>query len=200
MLKKLGFTMIELLIVIAVLGILAVAVLSAINPIELINRGRDTGSKSDVEQVASAVDRYYTAKGYFPWVASAAVTPISTASTAVPSGFVPLTSAGTLVGTGAGVAMLTQLSTGGLAELKASFITRITATGYRTLKVYNNGSAGASTYLCFIPQSVATREEAWNRCNTTLPGDFPALACPADATCTTAATADAATGCHICLP
>ena len=47
---QLGFTMIELLIVITILGILAVAVLSAINPIEQINRGRDTGRQSDAEQ------------------------------------------------------------------------------------------------------------------------------------------------------
>ncbi|NIT03538.1 prepilin-type N-terminal cleavage/methylation domain-containing protein, partial [Candidatus Saccharibacteria bacterium] len=52
-----GFTMIELLIVIAVIGILAIAVLAAINPIEQINRGRDTGSRSDAEQLIGAIDR-----------------------------------------------------------------------------------------------------------------------------------------------
>ncbi|EKD87098.1 MAG: hypothetical protein ACD_37C00044G0003, partial [uncultured bacterium] len=41
-----GFTLIELLIVITILGILATAVLAAINPLEQISRGRDTGSKS----------------------------------------------------------------------------------------------------------------------------------------------------------
>ena len=67
-----GFTMIELLVVIAILGILAVAVLSAINPIEQINRGRDTGSRSDAEQLLSAIDRYNAFNGYFPWVTSQA--------------------------------------------------------------------------------------------------------------------------------
>ncbi|PJA42861.1 prepilin-type cleavage/methylation domain-containing protein, partial [Candidatus Woesebacteria bacterium CG_4_9_14_3_um_filter_39_10] len=65
-----GFTLIELLIVIAVLGILAVAVLSAINPIEQINRSRDTGSRSDAEQLLGGVDRYYATNGYYPWVSS----------------------------------------------------------------------------------------------------------------------------------
>jgi prepilin-type N-terminal cleavage/methylation domain-containing protein len=51
--KRLGFTMIELLIVIAVLGILAVAVLAQLTS-EQINRGRDTGSRSDAEQLISA--------------------------------------------------------------------------------------------------------------------------------------------------
>src|SRR3972149_6448515 len=66
--NKAGFTMIELLIVIAILGILAVAVLASINPIEQINRGRDTGSRSDAEQLISAIDRFYAAKGYYPWM------------------------------------------------------------------------------------------------------------------------------------
>ena len=63
-----GFTMIELLIVISILGILAVAVLSAINPVEQINRGRDTGSRSDAEQLLSAMDRFNAFQGYYPWV------------------------------------------------------------------------------------------------------------------------------------
>ncbi|MBU4016638.1 prepilin-type N-terminal cleavage/methylation domain-containing protein, partial [Patescibacteria group bacterium] len=43
-----GFTLIELLIVIAVLGILATGVLIALDPIEQINRGRDSGRVSSV--------------------------------------------------------------------------------------------------------------------------------------------------------
>ena len=66
--SQMAFTMIELLIVIAILGILAVAVLAAINPVEQINRGRDTGSRSDAEQLLSAIDRFYAYKGYYPWV------------------------------------------------------------------------------------------------------------------------------------
>ncbi len=62
-----GFTLVELLIVIAILGILATAVLSAINPIEQINRGRDTGTQSDAEQLVEAVQRYQAAQGYYPW-------------------------------------------------------------------------------------------------------------------------------------
>ncbi|MCX6797274.1 MAG: prepilin-type N-terminal cleavage/methylation domain-containing protein [Candidatus Doudnabacteria bacterium] len=62
-----GFTMIELLIVIAVLGVLAVAVLATINPIEQINRGRDTGSRGDTEQLLSAIDRYNANKCLWPW-------------------------------------------------------------------------------------------------------------------------------------
>src|SRR3989304_3138472 len=72
--QQAGFTMIELLIVIAILGILAIAVLAAINPIEQINRGRDTGSRSDAEQLISAIDRFYAFNGYYPWQTGAADT------------------------------------------------------------------------------------------------------------------------------
>ena len=49
--SNLGFTMIELLVVISVIGILATAVLSSINPIEQINKGRDTRTRSDAAQL-----------------------------------------------------------------------------------------------------------------------------------------------------
>jgi len=187
-----GFTMIELLIVIAVLGILATAVLSAINPIEQINRGRDTGSRSDAEQLLSAIDRFYTSAGYYPWMLSADST-----NTAVP--FTEIKYADQKFGDD-GQQVLTNLSSGGTAELKASFVNKIVGTKYRKLWLYNSGVAGESTYVCFIPQSSSFRDEAWKRCKATLPTDFPTDACPNDGTCQQAATADKATGCYICLP
>lgn len=62
-----GFTMIELLVVIAVIGVLAVAVLSSINPIEQINKGRDTRTRSDAAQLINAVDRFFAIQENYPW-------------------------------------------------------------------------------------------------------------------------------------
>ena len=202
LLKKLtqGFTMIELLIVIAVLGILAVAVLAAINPIEQINRGKDTGSRSDAEQLSSAMDRFYASKGYYPWTTGASDTNTSTYGAGV-AAMTKLNSS--TVGVGGDTPLqqpLQNLSVGGTSELKASFITRIADPAYNFLSLYNDGTSGHSTYVCFVPKSSSFRDEAWKRCTGTLPADFPASACPVGATCTTAATADAATGCYICLP
>lgn len=204
--RRLGFTMIELLIVIAVLGILAVAVLAAINPIEQINRGRDTGSRSDAEQLLSAIDRYYAGKGYYPWADGASSLNTSTFGSGTDA-LIPLDSAAITIGDDA-LPILTNVSSGGSAEVKESFITRITDPGYNFLQIYNNGVTSSSTYVCFTPKSASFREEAWNRCSnddhtgldSAIPSDFPADACPADGTCATAGTADAATACMICLP
>lgn len=179
MLKK-GFTLIELLIVIAVLGILAVAVLAAINPIEQINRSRDTGSRSDAEQLIGAIDRYYASKGYYPWVTNP-------------------TDDATLVWTQVGTAwsdgtegVLAKLSAAGTEEVKQSFTTRISDSGYNTLQVFNGGGPGDSTYICFLPKSGSFQTDSGDRCTNGTPSDYPAEAC--------AAGCQAAKTCYSCLP
>ena len=184
-----GFTMIELLIVISILGILAVAVLSAINPVEQINRGRDTGSRSDAEQLLSAMDRFNAFQGYYPWVynpndPSAVEDPLGGGMLLVDDNWF---AAGTLAGgpaAGDQCAVLDRLSEGddasadpctGSLELKRSFTQRIIGNGYNSLYVYNAGTQGASTYVCFVPQSGAFIQEAETRC-----GDDTGAGLPSD--------------------
>jgi len=62
-----GFTLVELLIVIALLGVIATIVIAAINPIEQANRAADSGMKADSSQIVSALQRYYTTHSQFPW-------------------------------------------------------------------------------------------------------------------------------------
>lgn len=185
-LRKLGFTMIELLIVIAVLGILAVAVLAAINPIEQINRGRDTGSRSDAEQLLSAIDRFYASQGYYPW---------QTGATDTASEDLAWTAAPTIVDLGT-ENMLAKLSTGGTAEIKTSFVERVSDATYNTLYVYNQGTQGDSTYVCFLPKSGSFAEEASTRCVDTdgsgMPDDMDAA--------TKAQVCGDAEDKYICLP
>lgn len=172
-----GFTMIELLIVIAVLGVLAIAVLSAINPIEQINRSRDTGSRADSEQLLGAIDRYYTSIGWYPWF-----TDSSCGANCVQAW---ISSKGTW--TDGTTSVLTKLSGGvGTAELKAAFMTRIMGTNYNAIYIYNKGTSGDATYACFKPASSAFQTEAVTRCGATLPADFPtANVCPAGYSMTT---------------
>jgi len=185
MLKKLkrGFTMIELLIVIAILGVLAVAVLAAINPIEQINRSRDNGSRSDAEQLIGAVERYYSSQGYYPWLTSPNDTPMTTEWGKVDSTWVDNATTPAQV--------LTKLSsaTGAVGELKESFVSRVTATTYNTLYKYNAGNSGDSTFVCFLPKSLSFKKEAADRCAGTLPTDYP----PAASACVASSE-------YICLP
>ncbi len=57
-----GFTLVELLIVIAIIGVLAVVVLVAINPVEQLAKTRDAGRLSTVTQVGHALQAYYTSQ------------------------------------------------------------------------------------------------------------------------------------------
>ncbi len=195
-LRKLGFTMIELLIVIAVLGILAVAVLAAINPIEQINRGRDTGSRSDAEQLLSAIDRFYASQGYYPWQFAADDTahePLAWTEAPLVTDVIDVSVPGDTA-----ELMLEKLSTGGTSEIKTSFVTRISDSGYNSLHVFNNGDQGDSTYICFLPKSGSFAEEATLRCGTPSGGIYTSL--PADLQPVGDEVCGGADGPMICLP
>lgn len=53
-----GFTLVELLIVVSLLGILAGAVIVVINPNQLQAKGRDAQRKSDIQAVRAALELY----------------------------------------------------------------------------------------------------------------------------------------------
>ena len=204
--SQMAFTMIELLIVIAILGILAVAVLAAINPIEQINRGRDTGSRSDAEQLLSAIDRFYAYKGYYPWVSN----PNTEADLAWRgvSGSVAITFGEESIAawpdnqTPTPCYVLDKISSGnadgscaGTNEIKTSFVDRIIESDYNHLYVYYSGEAGDSLYVCFQPQSGAMKEEAADRC-----GDATGTGLPSDVDETTAAIICTEDAEYVCLP
>jgi prepilin-type N-terminal cleavage/methylation domain-containing protein len=62
-----GFTLMELLIVIGVLGILAAGLLAAIDPFEQLKKARDTNNRSATIELMSAFTRYYANHSAFPW-------------------------------------------------------------------------------------------------------------------------------------
>lgn len=170
-----AFTMIELLIVIAILGILAVAVLAAINPIEQINRGRDTGSRSDSEQLLSSIDRFYAYKGYYPWVTNPNDNDVLAWRGVAGDADITLESGSILAwadnGTPSPCYVLDKIADGnetetcdGTNEVKRSFVDKVTKTDYNHLYVYYNGDPGSSLYVCFKPQSGAMQEDAASRC------------------------------------
>lgn len=154
MLKK-GFTLVELLIVIALLGVIALIVIAAINPIEQANRARDTRFKSDGAQLVSAIDRYFTSQNEFPWVTSGAVTNNDAAF-----GFVSASNQG--VGLcGADCSVDGSLITSN--ELKTEFRNRdfVKATTIdKQLFMGKGQGTSQSIYACYIPAAKSNRDKA----------------------------------------
>lgn len=183
-LRSAGFTMIELLVVIAVIGVLAVAVLSSINPIEQINKGRDTRSRSDAAQLISAVDRYFAIHEKYPWnednVDGRSGTFTAGWQYDSSDGYVtPATGsdktndyraefyfyeAGDNVTANADWAWLIPILN--TAEIKESFGNRLAKVDDGTdFLVKKPEGANRTMYVCFTPSSYAFDLEASNRCD-----------------------------------
>lgn len=126
--KATGFTLVELLIVIALLGALAVGLIGALDPFEQLKKGTDTGTRDIVNQIQTAVIRYYSIKNAFPWASDPASTDLATA---------PM------------VAAITNMANAG--ELKSDFTT--IQAGNLT-KVFVTGSSTLNTAaVCYLPTS-----------------------------------------------
>jgi prepilin-type N-terminal cleavage/methylation domain-containing protein len=188
-----GFTMIELLIVISILGFLAVAVLAAINPIEQINRGRDTSSRSDAEQLLSAVDRYYAFNGFYPWQTGAGDTQNKNVDWVSFSEDTQADADGCKISDK--LSQSADANCAGSDELKTTFVNRVVKSTYNPVFIYNRGTQGDSTYVCFQPKSKAFLEEATARCQ-----DANGAGLPADIDSDTKAIICADDAIYACLP
>lgn len=58
-----AFTLVELLIVVAILGILALTAFAVLNPAKRQNQAKDTQIKGDIGQIATALSASYTSLG-----------------------------------------------------------------------------------------------------------------------------------------
>ena len=155
---KKGFTLVELLIVIGLLGAIALIVISAINPIEQANRARDTKYKADSGQLISAIDRYFVGQDKFPWTTFNSTT-YPSADTAVPFASAVLEMYG-LCGTDCTLdGYLIDNN-----ELKTEFRQRDFVKGSPTVpnQIWIGKKTGSSesTYACFVPLSKSIRDKA----------------------------------------
>lgn len=153
-----GFTLVELLIVIGLLGAIALIVISAINPIEQANRARDTKYKADAGQLISAIDRYFVTQDAFPWMTQTPGT-YSSVDTAFPFTSAQDINIGLCGASCAIDGLLVQNN-----ELKTEFRQRDFVKGTPTLvnkiMVGKDTGSSTSTYACFVPLSKSIRDKA----------------------------------------
>ena len=164
---KKGFTLVELLIVIGLLGAIALIVIAAINPIEQANRAKDARYKADGGQLVSAIDRYFAARSQFPWVTTGDVDDNDDNF-----GFVSANNIGVGICATTGDCSSSDDTGNGeiiaALELKTEFKRRdfIKATdaqvGKQLMIGKSGGTLGASesVYACFIPAASSTRKTA----------------------------------------
>jgi prepilin-type N-terminal cleavage/methylation domain-containing protein len=149
-----GFTLMELLIVIGVLGILAAGLLAAIDPFEQLKKARDANNRSAAIEVLSSFTRYFANHGQFPWNVTA---PITACSKAVGGGLVGLDtlSGGVLEIQSFKDCMDNTLVTDG--ELKTTFFDGIGSVNY-----YISSATADKTNLtvCFSPEGKSLRSDA----------------------------------------
>lgn len=195
-----GFTLVELLIVIALLGTIALIVIAAINPVEQTNRTYDTKHKTDGGQLISAIERFFAAQNKFPWEACTGTGCPFTTSSDGAFGFV------TAAHEGIGICGANCTADGVLIsnnELKSEFKNRdfVKATGTSIDKKIFIGKATGSSqsvYACFVPHSKSAKDKAvaeakvWT-INTTNGTRTSTTSC-------TAASDWVAGGCYVCIP
>ncbi len=61
-----GFTLVEMLIVLGIVGIVATMLIVGINPLDQIRKSSDTDRKSDIAQLQKALELYYQDNGSYP--------------------------------------------------------------------------------------------------------------------------------------
>ncbi len=153
--KNKGFTLMELLIVIGVLGILAAGLLAAIDPFEQLKKARDSNYRSGAIELLQSFQRYYSNHGYFPWRASGSQCATDNADTLAPASPVSSLAAATVkVGSTQEAEIgscLSDLVADG--ELKATFSQGLNTT------VYVSSWSKTDVRVCYSPESKSNRND-----------------------------------------
>jgi len=195
-----GFTLVELLIVIGLLGAIAIIVIAAINPVEQANRARDARYQTSALELSKAIDRYYAGRNSFPWVIDAPGT----------ESYTNTDDFGYRIASGHGVGLCTsdctsanqgELVTG--SELKPEFAERdfieaAAASGDEMMVGKETGPAGA-VYVCYTPVSDTGKEKAEADTNVFTLG-ASGVRTPVAAPSTTCGDDWPTAGCFTCVP
>lgn len=138
-----GFTLIEILIVVALIGALFLGILATIDPLEQLKKGSDTARRNLASQLYNGFLSYYATQNSFPWTTDLnAAVGNAAAFTAANTGYIP-----------------TAINQG---EFKADFIN---LSGSNLGKIFLTSTNDALTNrqnlaACFLPDSKAFRLDA----------------------------------------
>ncbi|HPJ17145.1 MAG TPA: type II secretion system protein [Candidatus Woesebacteria bacterium] len=189
-LKKMsGFTLVELLIVIALIAILSVAVLATINPIEQANKAKDSTVQNDAAEVMNAYERFYANSQSYPWMVYGPAGNKPSVETAMllrsdTIGFGICDASATLTdpATTTSAACSTTSTTPGLLitkdELKPAFVGKdefrtVASLDENGLWMYKDSGSGGSIYVCYVPKAKSNRDTATNQLWCLLGGATP---------------------------
>ena len=140
--KTSGFTLIEILIVVALIGALFLGILAAVDPLEQLKKGGDASKRELTNQIYNGLLQYYSTQNTFPWSTDVnSVAGTAGAMTAASTGY------------------LTKVVDQG--ELKPDFIN---LAGNNLGKIFLTSTADAqgnrqNLSSCFLPDSKAFRAD-----------------------------------------
>jgi len=146
--KQAGFTLMELLIVIGVLGILAAGLLAAIDPFEQLKKARDANNRNASIELLNGFTRYYATHGEFPWNLPG----VNAGCDAEAGDTVPGVMAGGVVELQSITPCVEALEADG--ELKNNF------TGNVQTDIYVSSEDSSSIMVCFSPEGKALRNDS----------------------------------------
>ena len=208
---KKAFTLVELLIVIALIAILSVAVLATINPIEQANKAKDAATQNDAAEVMNAYERYYANAQSYPWMLYGPVGSKPTVESVMllrsdSIGF-GLCDAGVITDLAtkkAGACSVASATPGELIksdELKTAFVgkdefrTVVDGTHEENgLWMFKQQGSGGGLYVCYVPKAKSNRNSVANQLFCLTSGAAPVRTAAGTGSCTSPATDNAAWG------
>ncbi|MDD4026888.1 MAG: type II secretion system protein [Candidatus Shapirobacteria bacterium] len=199
--KLKGFTLVELLIVIALISILSVAVLATINPIEQSNKAKDSTVQNDAAEVMNSYERYYANAQAYPWQLYGSPTKPSVEDAVLlrsdSQGF-GLCDEGDY-NTSASVATTCSVNSstpGELIksdELKTAFVGKdefrtVATNDENGLWLYKQAGSGGGIYVCYVPKAKSNRNPTNNQLFCLIGGANPTRVAVGSGSCTSPST------------